>query len=278
MIIPENPHVSDTSSQSTIDPLHRARAPPPPATRASRSLAQRRVSSTPRVRVSTFVASVSFVAFVASLSLPSLARFRGGSRRLRVPRENRRTTVAPERVDAPSSSTSTTRRRERARGNAEKYQNIAPPSRRPSRPSRGRVGVFVGADRSRAGHGDRPFTDFLGCKIIRSRARADARGGVTRRVDGGERFEATRSEGIGRRRARARRWKRGARARGDGRFRARPETVGFGRAGRRRRAVSDPVRRARGVREACASVRTSIASARATRATRATREGGAPVI
>ena len=215
MIISEKSPQYQTS-QSTIDPLHRARAPPPPATRASRALAQRRASSTPRVRVSTFVASV-------SLSLPALARFRGGSRRLRVPQKKRGGRAEDARTNDRRARS---RRRERARGNAEKYQNIAPASRRPSRPSRGRVGVFVGADRSRDGRGDRPFPDFLGCQsFVPERARTRA-GASHARVDGGERFEGTRSEGIGRRRARAAVETRGARA----------ETVGFGRARRRFRA------------------------------------------
>ena len=93
-----------------------------------------------------------------------------------------------------------------------------------ARPSRGRVGVFVGADRSRDGRGDRPFPDFLGCQsFVPERARTRA-GASHARVDGSERFEGTRSEGIGRRRARAAVETR-ASARGDGRFRARPETV-----------------------------------------------------
>ena len=213
MIISEKSPQYQTS-QSTIDPLRRARAPPPPATRASRALAQRRASSTPRVRVSTFVASV-------SLSLPALARFRGGSRRLRVPQKKRGGRAEDARTNDRRARS---RRRERARGNAEKYQNIAPASRRPSRPSRGRVGVFVGADRSRDGRGDRPFPDFLGCQsFVPERARTRA-GASHARVDGSERFEGTRSEGIGRRRARAAVETR-ASARGDGRFRARPETV-----------------------------------------------------
>ena len=169
MIISEKSPQNQTS-QSTIDPLHRARAPPPPATRASRALAQRRASSTPRVRVSTVVASV-------SLSLPSLARFRGGSRRLRVPQKKRGRRADDARTNDRRARS---RRRERARGNAEKYQNIAPASRRPSRPSRGRVGVVVGADRSRDGRGDRPFPDFLGCNHSFPSARGRARGRHTR--------------------------------------------------------------------------------------------------
>ena len=149
MIISEKPQISDTS-QRTIDPLHRARAPPPPATRVLHPARSRlRVR---RVRV----------------SLSPLARAFAG--------------------------------------------------RIPETPGTAR---------------DRPI--FLGCEIIPSRARADARGGVTRRVDGGEIFEATRSEGIGRRRARAGGGNAGrARAETVG-LRARPETV-YGRAGRRRSA------------------------------------------
>ena len=202
MIIFENPQISDTS-QRTIDPLHRARAPPPP--RDARVALARRATR---------------------LLHPARSRLR--VRRVRV--------------------------------------SLSPLARAFA----GRIPETPGTAR------DRPI--FLGCEIIPSRARADARGGVTRRVDGGERFEATRSEGIGRRRARAAVVEtRGARARRRSVYgRGRRRCTGARDVGGRRRAVRDPVRRARGVREARASVRTSIASA--TRATRATREGGAPVI
>ncbi len=127
MIISENPQISDTS-QRTIDPLHRARAPPPPRD-ARVALARRATRVVHPARSRLHVRRV-------RVSLSPLARAFAG--------------------------------------------------RSPETPGTAR---------------DRPI--FLGCEIIRSRARADARGGVTRRVDGGERFEATRSEGIGRRRARA---------------------------------------------------------------------------
>ena len=201
MIISEKPQISDTS-QRTIDPLHRARAPPPPATRASRSLAERRASSTPRVRVSAFVAS-------ASLSHPSRARLRGESRRLRGPRATDRffwdaKSFLPERA------------------------------------------------RTRAGASHDASTG----------ARDSKRRGAKASVDVA-RARAVETRGAGARR-------RSVYGRGRRRF------TGARDVGGRRRAVRDPVRRARGVREARASVRTSIASA--TRATRATREGGAPVI
>ena len=230
MIISEKSPQNQTS-QSTIDPLHRARAPPPPATRASRALAQRRASSTPRVRVSTVVASVS----LSPLSRAFSGRFPETPRSA----EEARKTRGRRADERPSRPIASTRTRARERGKISKYRaRVASPVASIARSRRRRCRRGSIARRAR-----RPTVPrFFGMQsFVPERARTRA-GASHARVDGGERFEGTRSEGIGRRRARAGECER-ARARGGGNA-GRAPGDGFGRAGRRRRAVSDP-------REAC---------------------------
>ena len=216
MIIFENPQISDTS-QRTIDPLHRARAPPPPATRASRALAQRRASSTPRVRVSTFVAS-------ASLSLSPLSRVFGAvpgdsAFRRRSAEDARktsgRTTVAPDRVDA------------NAREGTRKNIKISRPRRVARRVHRAVASASLSAriDRETGAATDRSPI-FWDANHSFPSARGRARGRHTR-VSTGVRDSKGRGAKASVDVARARRWKRGQ---------ARAETVGFGRARRRFRA------------------------------------------
>ncbi len=202
MITSAKPRISDTS-QSTIDPLHHAHASAPRDARATRApLATHVVPA--RVHLSTFVAS-------ASLSLPPLSRVFGADPGDAAFRERtERPSRAPDRVDA--SLTSTTDRRERARGDAEKYH--APVASPVASIARSRRRLLRHGSIARR-HGDRPFNDFLGCNhSLRGRAR-----GRHTRVDGGERFEAKRSEGVGRRRARG--GGNAGRAPGDGLGRAR---------------------------------------------------------
>ena len=111
------------------------------------------------------------------LSLSPLSRAFSG----RTPETPRSAREQNDRRARPIASTRRRRRRPiDANAREGTRKNITPPSRRPSRPSRGRVGVFFGTDRSRDGTATDRSTIFWDA-IIRC---ADARGGVTRASTG----------------------------------------------------------------------------------------------
>ena len=207
MITSAKPRISDFPEHDRSPPS-RARLRPPRRARDARSPSD---ACRPRARSPLHIRRVR-----VSLSPPSLARFRGGPRRRRVPRENR-TTVARARsrrrvVDVDDRSTRT---RARGRGKISRPRRVARRVHRAvaSASSSARI------DRETA---RRPTVQrFFGMQSFVARTRAGA--SHARR-----RGREIRSEAERRRRStsRARRWKRGARARR--RFRARGTSASRG--------------------------------------------------
>ena len=168
MIISEKSPQSQTS-QSTIDPLHRARASAPRDARVARARPATRVVYPARSRL-----------HVRRVRLSLSPRSRACSGRFpETPRsaEEARKTRGRRAEERPSRPIASTRTRARERGKISKYRaRVASPVASIARSRRRLCRRGSIARRAR-----RPTVPrFFGMPIIRSRARADARGGVTR--------------------------------------------------------------------------------------------------